>query len=640
MRPNDVDRLIGHLEAQPSASLDRRIEALLDLQPRVMPAGGWRRAVRSRVARFAVAAAVLLVIAMSIPFFNGDHSNVWAQVLENTSNISNYTYRVMISQKAPGSLETETMIQSGMYYVSEGHVALVESYVNGGLERRSYYARDDNEVIEIHPATREYERRPGVASRDETPREMAKWLLTGRYVELGRKTVEGRVLVGLTTRRVPDWLPEYIVDWHQEIWFDEETKLPVVSQMSSTDKRSGLSWVNRQDQFRYGVEFSASLFEPKIPEDYTPTVINGLRLFSELTDGRYPTQANLGTVQNELGNQAQVEEAIRVGTLPSGKYGYDGIIRAAGFLDMVQRGSRDFAYHGNRVTAKDNNLVLTYWSRPGGDYEVIWGDLRMESLAKDQLIQRCYAAGDSGCLLAFLEKDDGARVPVLAEYLGQTGDRSVVPALLRHLDLWQDSPADNPFPRALEAIRQRQEQQNPSLALLAGRLLYANGRPVTNGFLRIGAESGQADREGYFAMMAPCGDPNVEHYGYAWQRPGTNARLFSWKKTNRSEYPIIVLEWVGTVRGRVVNQEGAPRSGIRVSLSPLLGGKAGHTWPDGKQTGTDAQGRFVFAEVPVGAPLEVVIENPDKVDTPLRVRIDDLAGDQKYDTGDIVLKRP
>jgi hypothetical protein len=640
MKPNDLDRLIEHLEAQPSDDLDWRISALLDSGPVAVPAGRLRRAVRSRVMQFAIAAAALLALVVGIPFFNGDRSSLWAQVLENTNSINNYTFRAVMSQKARGPQETETVVTNEMYYVSEGHTMMVESYVNGGLHHRSYYASDSNEVIEVYPATREYERRPGVVSRDETPREMAKWLLTGRYVELGRKTIDGRVLDGLTTRRVPDRQPKDIEDWHQEIWFDRETKLPVVSQMSFTNKRSGISWVNRQDQFRYGVEFPAYLFDPRIPEDYTPTVINGLRLFSELTNGRYPTEANLGTIQNELGNQAQVEEAIRVGTLPSGKYGYDGIIRAAGFLDMVQRVSRDFEYYGNRVTAQDRNLVLTYWSRPGGDYEVIWGDLRMESLAKDQLIRHCYAAGDRGCLLGFLEKDDGARIPVLAEYLGQTGDQSTVPALLRHLDLWQGSPADNPFPKAIEAIRQRQEQQNPSLALVAGRLLYANGRPVTNGVLRVGAESGRADREGYFAMMVTCGDPNVEHYGYAWQRPGTNARLFSCKKTSRSGYPIIVLEWVGTVRGRVVNQEGVPRSGIRVSLSPHLGGKAGRTWPDGKQTGTDAQGRFVFEEVPVGAPLEVVIENPDKVDTPLRVRIDDLAGDQKYDMGDIVLKRP
>ncbi|MCU0914426.1 MAG: hypothetical protein MUC88_07695, partial [Planctomycetes bacterium] len=100
MRPKDMDKLVKHLQAQPSVSLDRRIEALWDRRPKVRAAARTRRTVHGRVARFAVAAAVLLALAASIPLFNGDHSNVWAQVLENTNSISNYTFRVVIIEKA------------------------------------------------------------------------------------------------------------------------------------------------------------------------------------------------------------------------------------------------------------------------------------------------------------------------------------------------------------------------------------------------------------------------------------------------------------------------------------------------------------------------------------------------------------
>jgi len=54
---------------------------------------------------------------------------------------------------------------------------------------------------------------------------------------------------------------------------------------------------------------------------------------------------------------------------------------------------------------------------------------------------------------------------------------------------------------------------------------------------------------------------------------------------------------------------------------------------------TDAQGCFVFECVPVGIPLEVTIENPDKAGNSVRVRIDDLTPDQKYGLGDVVLCR-
>ncbi len=269
MRLNDVDRLIQRMEAEPSEDLDRRIQTLLDAQPTAMPASGWRRAVRSRTARFGVAAAVLLAVALSLPFFNGDRSNVWAQALEDASKIRNYSYRVVITQKAPGPPEMETVIENAVYYISVGYAVVIENYVKGELECRSYYRRDSNDVVAIYPATKEYERRPRVAYHDETPGEMAKWVLTGNYVELGEKTVDGRVLVGLTLRRAPSGLPEYITNWHQEIWFDRETKLPVAGQTSGTDTRSGVSWVTRQDQYRFGVEFPAHFFEPKISADYT-----------------------------------------------------------------------------------------------------------------------------------------------------------------------------------------------------------------------------------------------------------------------------------------------------------------------------------------------------------------------------------
>jgi hypothetical protein len=641
MKPKDIDQLIKRIEAQPSDDLDGRIRALLGSRPTARPSGQWSRGLRNSLTRFAVAATVLFALAVGIPFLNGDRSNVWAEALENASKTRNYSYRVVITRETSGTAGTETAAVDTMSYtyVSAGHAALIEDYIQGRLERRSYYLRDSNEVIVIYPGTQEYERRPGIAYHDQTLWDMTEWLSTGRYVELGNKTVYGRTLTGLRLQ-VPRGLPQYIADWRCEVWFDPETKLPIVGETSSLDKRFGVAWTTRQDQYQFGVQFTAHFFEPNIPEDYTPTVINGLRLFSELADGRYPRRLNRGDIENEIGDEAQIQEAIAARRPPSGRYGYDGIMRAADFFFMAVEKSPDFAYYGARVTAQDSNRVLMYWNGPGLQYQVIWGDLRLETLSEDQLIQCCCASGDSRCLLGFLEKDDGTRAPVLAEYLGQIGNPSLIPALLRQADRWRGAPTQNPFPRAIEAIRRREEPGDPSSVRVAGRLLYANGRGVSHGFIRIGTEAGSADPNGYFTLGVPSDDPQTEYLGYARQPAGTSARLFLWKKESQPAYPNIVLQWVSFVRGRVVDQEGVPQGNVNVGLCPHGRVQPGRHWPEGDETKTDAQGRFAFEGVPVGLPLDVVIGNPHQPGAAVCVQIDDLTPDQKYEVGDIVVKHP
>jgi len=125
--------------------------------------------------------------------------------------------------------------------------------------------------------------------------------------------------------------------------------------------------------------------------------------------------------------------------------------------------------------------------------------------------------------------------------------------------------------------------------------------------------------------------------GYAFKWNGTCARLFFWSKADQPSSLRIDLEWVSTIRGRVVNQEGAPQSNVEIGLTARLGEDAGRNWPDGNQTRTDSEGHFIFEKVPPGASLELIIENYDESHKPVRVPIDEIEPDQIYDMGEIVL---
>ncbi|MEN6423960.1 MAG: carboxypeptidase-like regulatory domain-containing protein [Phycisphaerales bacterium] len=643
MRPENLDKLIEHLQAQPSRDLDERIDALLDSRPTVVEARVWRRTARNRIAGVAVAAVVLLAVLIGIPLFNGDSNNVWARAFENTRKIGNYSFRHVRIEKNDGPEGSGVAVTTEeIWSVSTEQGVRIEGHANGQRDPAgtTYILYDSNEIIKVCPATREIERWPGHGSlRMGTPREMTLWLLEGDYVELGSRTVDGRVLVGIENRRNSGSPPGHddVEGWRQEIWFDKGTKLPAIIQVSFRSKSTGVFHEVLTDEFRYDVEFAPGLFTPGIPEGYTPAGINGLRLSAELAGGKYPSYLSMEAVERELGGRTQVEEAIRTTMPPSGKYGYESIERAVNYFSRAVRSVHDSAYYGDRVTAADANQVLMYWGDPCQPCEVVWGDLRMETLSREQLIESCYAAGDHRCLVDLLEKGRSAQIPLLAACLGEVGDLSSIPALLRHADLQQDTPIADVFRNAVEAIRLRAEQRNPSSTVVLGRLFYANGRSVSHGCVHIGTARASADRDGYFVMMAPCGDPLVEQVGYAHRTLGANARLFRWAKASAPACLTITLDWTCTVTGRVVNRAGEPLAGVNVGLCPHPRETAGQNWPEGNQTKTDAEGRFSFENVPIGAPLGLIVENPNTAAGPHRVRIDDLASDENRDLGDIVV---
>ncbi|MEN6575914.1 MAG: carboxypeptidase-like regulatory domain-containing protein [Phycisphaerales bacterium] len=645
MRPENLDKLIEHLQAQPSRDLDERIDTLLDSHPRIVSMGVRRRAIRSWTARLAVAAAVILAILVGMPLFNGDGGNVWARALENTRKISNYTFRLTRIERSPDPGQSGGIVQTDdTWYVSAQQGLYIEHHAVGehDCDRVFYELPDSNEWIKVYPATQEYERGPRASSfgfemPQELPKEAVLSLLGSDYIELGTKTADGRVLMGVRNGRIPDGASEDVAQWDNELWFDRDTMLLASREHSVLYKGSGTWHVTKQDQFRYNMEFPAHVFNPKIPEGYAPTIVNGLRLLLELAGGKYPWSLDELTIRQTFGDRAKVQRTIETLAPPSGKYGYDGLMRAARFFNGVVRESPEFAYFGNRVTAKDGNRVLMYWGGPERPYQVIWGDLRMETLSKDQLIECCHTVGDFGCLLDFLEKDDGTRTAALAAAIGEVGDRSAICALLRHADSWQGPPADNPFPGAIDAICRREAQQNPSQDLMIGRLVYANGRSVTRGLICIDSRLEGADQHGYFALEVPHSDPPTVCLGYALVRMGANARLFFWSKQDQPGSLTIVLDWASTVCGRVLDPNGSPQSSLNIGLTARPGQDAGRTWPDGVQTKTDAEGRFSFENVPIGAPLELVIENPNTAAGPLRVRIDDLASEENRDLGDLVV---
>jgi hypothetical protein len=56
-----------------------------------------------------------------------------------------------------------------------------------------------------------------------------------------------------------------------------------------------------------------------------------------------------------------------------------------GIMTRIQRDNPDAAYYGQDITPKDKDKVLLRWKLDDGKYEVIYGNLRSETVTAERL---------------------------------------------------------------------------------------------------------------------------------------------------------------------------------------------------------------------------------------------------------------
>ena len=153
------------------------------------------------------------------------------------------------------------------------------------------------------------------------------------------------------------------------------------------------------DQFQWDVELEASLFDTSIfKEGEEPTInvkvpvateealITGLRSYSELIEGEYPSALDFTRIgmdfcrmasgadesQNEKLRGLGEPQALMDKLMPL----YAGTLF---FQGMVREGV-EAEYFGPEVTPGDAEAVLVRWRLDTGESRVIYGDLHVETL--------------------------------------------------------------------------------------------------------------------------------------------------------------------------------------------------------------------------------------------------------------------
>ena len=114
-------------------------------------------------------------------------------------------------------------------------------------------------------------------------------------------------------------------------------------------------------------------------------LVEGLKYFAKINDGKYPAKLSIRDVVGEIGNiyraksgdpSFQIDDS-QVSTL---KYG-------AQYFGTLQTEGKEPVYSGATVTAADVDKVLLRWKRDGGQYRVIFGDLRIEDVDAKRMVE-------------------------------------------------------------------------------------------------------------------------------------------------------------------------------------------------------------------------------------------------------------
>jgi outer membrane lipoprotein-sorting protein len=214
--------------------------------------------------------------------------------------------------------------------------------------------------------------------------------------ELPERTVQGQAARGFeiaVAKIDPD-----SGDGALRLWPAPRTKLPLRLELDLEDLGTLVmeefswnvptdGWFDTEPPAKYQDETPT----PAAPEHQTEHIVKGLKAYAKYCGGKYPpVKMVYGDVTSaRLFKAAGLSSPARGPTeVESAKEEYHECSGAAlGFswINTIQRHNPDAAYHGKAVGPQDKGKVLFRWRLPGGDYRVIYGDLRAETVTAARL---------------------------------------------------------------------------------------------------------------------------------------------------------------------------------------------------------------------------------------------------------------
>jgi hypothetical protein len=125
-----------------------------------------------------------------------------------------------------------------------------------------------------------------------------------------------------------------------------------------------------------------------LPEASEGSAINGLRLFAELTDGRYPKSLVYFSLMKELTEELTKKYGVEL-VKKQDEYTSTlmDILPAGTFFTQLQAAKKKAVYYGDTVTADNPEALLLRWKVSDGVYRVIFADLSAGNFSTEELAE-------------------------------------------------------------------------------------------------------------------------------------------------------------------------------------------------------------------------------------------------------------
>jgi outer membrane lipoprotein-sorting protein len=341
-------------------------------------------------------AAALAVVGLFLAWNSAGSQSALAQTAEALRKVKSYRCRYS-GVEAGADKDKETPEEVGVVYWAAPGSYRMDIHERGKCVKVSIAIRG-KPGLEVDHKYETYQRVEPIHQPDSPLKllhELARFAGKADR-ELPERTIKGKGARGFEI--AVEKLDPDVDTGTLRVWPDPQTKLPLRVEFVDPNRFTIVwddfawdvpadKWFDTEPPAKYKDETPA----PPSPEEQTEPIVKGLRTYARYCGGKYP-QARMvyGDVTSQrLYRSAGLSDPFRVAPREEQLRDEYRECSAAklGFAHMntIQRHNPDAAYHGKTVGPDDKGKVLFRWKLADGDFRVIFGDLRAETVTAQRL---------------------------------------------------------------------------------------------------------------------------------------------------------------------------------------------------------------------------------------------------------------
>jgi hypothetical protein len=387
----------------------------------------WRIIMKSQLTKIAAAAVVIIACMAGLTMFKQTSSVAIAldDVLTRIEQINSYMYqtnstttvsRVVNDRKMVVDVKMHGTVLVSKEYGRKETMTIQNLDSKETTSQETYLLFKEKSRITISHTRKSYTHIEyddaffeEYMKDSSDPRTMVEQILKCEYKSLGISTIDGVKVEGFQTQD-PNYMEGLLGKVDIKLWVDLKTQLPVkIERNIQREEPMNISGV--MNNFQWNVPVGASEFKPVIPEDYTSatggsikmpawneeTAIQGLKYYADFTN-HYPEElvrvlaspmreieksdtSAARQFQKELEGLNEEEKIHKRADIAMPIQG------ACAFYMILGDEDKDPAYYGDIVSPEDANQVLMRWKISDNDYRVIFGDLKVETVTYETLVE-------------------------------------------------------------------------------------------------------------------------------------------------------------------------------------------------------------------------------------------------------------